>query len=87
MKNKINKVMEGKEVRKWKLENNKNILVIKNYHIISLPSITGTFAACIIFLLVLLMPISLIAEEGGPTNMIPSLAHKVPNSTFSERKP
>jgi hypothetical protein len=47
----------------------------------------GTFASAIIFLEVDLMPMSLIAEAGGPTKMRPDLQHRSANSTFSERKP
>lgn len=35
----------------------------------------------------LFIPISLIADGGGPINITPSLAHFSQNSTFSERNP
>merc|ERR1719300_589567 len=34
-----------------------------------------------------LIPISLIADDGGPTKMTPSFWHCSANSTFSERNP
>lgn len=35
----------------------------------------------------LLMPISLMAEAGGPMNITPSFPHSSANSTFSDRNP
>ena len=35
----------------------------------------------------LLMPISLMANDGGPTKMTPSLSHKSANSVFSDKNP
>lgn len=35
----------------------------------------------------LLIPMSLMADAGGPINMIPSFEHSSANSTFSERNP
>ena len=47
----------------------------------------GTLASSMIFFDVDLMPISLMAEAGGPTKMTPDFWHRSENSTFSERKP
>lgn len=35
----------------------------------------------------LLMPMSRMAEEGGPMKMMPSCLHASANSVFSDRKP
>ncbi len=35
----------------------------------------------------LLMPISLIAVDGGPIKITPSLSHRSANSTFSDKNP
>ena len=53
----------------------------------NIPSMIGTFAADMIFLDVLLIPMSLIAVAGGPTKMRPSFAQSSENSTFSDKKP
>ena len=47
----------------------------------------GTSAADIIRFDVLLIPISLMADEGGPTNITFSVEHRSANSAFSDRKP
>jgi hypothetical protein len=44
------------------------------------------FVNCVIFTY-LFMPISLMAEAGGPIKMIPLLAHSSANSTFSDKNP
>ena len=47
----------------------------------------GTLASSMIFLEVDLMPMSLMAEAGGPTKMTPDFWQRSENSTFSERNP
>ena len=47
----------------------------------------GTPAAVMIAFEVDLIPMSRMAEEGGPTKITPLLAQASANSVFSERKP
>ncbi len=47
----------------------------------------GTFASAMMILEVDLMPMSLMAEAGGPTKVTPSFWHSSANSTFSDKKP
>lgn len=51
------------------------------------PGTTGTFAAVIIFLLSLLLPIETIADGGGPINLTPLLTHYSANFAFSDKNP
>ena len=48
---------------------------------------TGTPASDMMILEVDLMPMSRMAEAGGPTKVTPSFWHSSANSTFSDRKP
>ena len=51
------------------------------------PSMIGTPASDMMCFDVLLIPMSLMAEAGGPTNVMFSRSQASANSTFSDRKP